>query len=269
MIAVGAPIYFRGERFGQLVERMLPDWRGRVHVGGGHWNWGTVIALVRGRPAAIAFEDITITDPEGTEVLHIEHVSARIEAHRKPTRIIIHDLDIKDARWRYARMKGENKIGFLAAFESIPRKVRKKPSKPTSSEFSIVGRAPRRDRGHLRSFGPGASCCATCTAPARSRSKGRLFTFEVKDADVRGGGRLRILGEKSGIVLPIDRGRIDRVAHDRRRSGQHPPGRLGRRGRPVAPHGQGPVHGHLRHHACVEAVRHRLRGRTSTMPPTR
>ena len=173
VIAVGAPIYFRGERFGQLVERMLPDWRGHVHVGGGHWNWGTVIALVRGRPAAIAFEDVTIIDPEGTEVLHIEHVSARIEAHRKPTRIIIHDLDIKDARWRYARMKGENKVGFLAAFEGIPRKVRKKPSKPTSSEISIAGARLDGVEATFDLIGPGAWCCATCTARARSRSRGR------------------------------------------------------------------------------------------------
>ena len=123
---------------------MLPRWRGRVHVGGGHWNWGTVISLARGRPAAIAFEDVTIIDPEGTEVLHIEpRLGAASRAHRKPTRIIIHDLDIKDARWRYARMKGENKIGFLAAFESIPRKVRKKPVEAHQQRDLDRGRAPR------------------------------------------------------------------------------------------------------------------------------
>ncbi len=211
VIAVGAPIYFRGERFGQLVERALPEWRGRVHVGGGHWNWGTVISLARGRPAAIAFEDVTIVDPEGTEVLHIEHVSARIEAHRKPTRIIIHDLDIKDARWRFGRMKGENKVGFLAAFESIPRKVRKKPSKPTSSEISIAGArlAGVEVTFDLPTWG---LVLRDVHGTGALGLKGKTFTFEVKDADARGGGRLRILGEKSGIVLPMDGGRIDRVA---------------------------------------------------------
>src|SRR4029453_10682930 len=85
-------------------------------------------------------QDVTIIDPEGVEVLHIEQVTVRIELHRKPgTRIIIHDLVIKDARWRFARMKGTNKVGFLAAFESIPRKARRKPSKPTTIELSIVG----------------------------------------------------------------------------------------------------------------------------------
>src|SRR6185503_8330847 len=42
--------------------------------------------------------------------------------------------------------------------------------------------------------------------------KAKTFTFEVKDVDVRGGGRLRILGEKTGVVWPFDRGRLDRVA---------------------------------------------------------
>ena len=43
VIAIGAPIYFRGERFGQLVEVSLPETRGHVHVGGGYWSWGATI----------------------------------------------------------------------------------------------------------------------------------------------------------------------------------------------------------------------------------
>jgi hypothetical protein len=210
VIAVGAPIYFRGERFGKLVERMLPETRGHTHVGGGHWNWGTVISLVRGRPAGIAFEDVTIIDPEGMEVLHIDRVSARIEVHRRPTRVIIHDLDIKDARWRFARMKNQNKIGFLAAFEGVPRKVRK-PSKPSSAELSIVGaRLDGVDATFdLPTWG---LVLRDVHGTGALALKPKSFTFEVKDADVLGSGRLRILGEKSGVVLPIDRGRLERVA---------------------------------------------------------
>ena len=44
--------------------------------------------------------------------------------------------------------------------------------------------------------------------------KGKTFTWEVTDAEFRSGGRLRILEEKAGIVLPFERGRIDRVATD-------------------------------------------------------
>jgi len=211
VIAVGAPIYFRGERFGRLVENVLPEWRGQAHVGGGKWSWGTVIALVRGEPAALEFEDVTITDPEGTEVLHFGHAAARVEVHRKPTRVIIHDLHMTDARWRYARMNGERKIGFLAAFEGIPKKARK-ASKPAGSfELSIAG--ARLDGVEvtfdLPTWGLAIHDAHGFGALA---VKNKTFTWAVTDADVRGGARLRILGEKKGVVVPFDRGRLDRVA---------------------------------------------------------
>jgi hypothetical protein len=209
--AIVARGVLQGPAFGRLVERMLPEWRGRAHVGGGHWDWGTVIALLRGRPAPIDFQDVTIIDPEGTEVLHIENVAARIELHREPTRIIIHDLVIKDARWRFARMTGANKVGFLAAFESIPRKGRRRPSKPTSSSISIAGARLEGVEATLN-FPTWGLQLRDVHGTGAIGLKGNAFTFEVTGADARGGGRLRILGEKSGIVLPIDRGRIDRVA---------------------------------------------------------
>jgi hypothetical protein len=211
VIAVGAPIYFRGERFGRLVESALPEWRGHVHVGGGKWSWGAVIALVRGEPGALEFEDVTITDPEGTEVLHFGHAAARIEVHRKPTRITIHDLRLTDARWRYAQMAHERKIGFLAAFEGIPKKARKAAKPASSFELSIVG--ARLDGVEvtfdLQTWGLAIHDAHGIGALA---VKNKTFTWEVADADVRGGARLRILGEKTGVVVPFDRGRLDRVA---------------------------------------------------------
>jgi hypothetical protein len=211
VLAVGLPIYFRGERFGQLVERALPETRGHVHVGGGTWSWSTVIALIRGQPAAVSLDDLTITDPEATEVLHIEHASARVEVHRKPTVITIHDLEIKDARWRFAQMAKEKKVGFLAAFEGIPKASHKKPSKGGTTTLSIEG--ARLDgieaMFDLPTWGLNLR---DVHATAGVAFKAKTFTFEVKDADVRAGGRLRILSEKNGIVLPIERARLDRVA---------------------------------------------------------
>jgi hypothetical protein len=208
---VVAPIYFQGPRFGRLVDSMLPKMQGQVHVGAGHWNWSTVIALVRGRPAPLELEDLTIIDPEGTEVLHVEKVSARIEVHRDPTRIIVHDLIVTDARWRFARMAKKNKVGFLAAFDSIPRPGKRKPSKPTSSSLEITG---ARLEGVEATFGfPNWGLLLRDAHGVGALAlKGSSFTFDVTGVAVRGGGRLRILGEKSGIVLPIDRGHIDRVA---------------------------------------------------------
>ena len=211
VIAVGAPIYFRGERFGRLVESVLPEWRGQAHVGGGKWSWGTVIALWRGTPAALELEDVTITDPEGTEVLHFGHAAARIELHRKPTRVTIHDVAIQDARWRYARMTSQPKIGFLAAFEGIPKKARKPAKPPSIFELSIAG--ARLDGVEVTFDLPTWGLVIRDAHGIGALAvKNKTFTWEVKDADVRGGARLRILGEKTGVVLPIDRGRLDRVA---------------------------------------------------------
>src|SRR5688572_13239119 len=78
VVAVGAPVYYRGARFGRLVETAMPEMRGKLHVGGGRWSWSLVWALARARPATIAIEDVTVTDPEGTEVLYARRASARV-----------------------------------------------------------------------------------------------------------------------------------------------------------------------------------------------
>ncbi|HEY7373930.1 MAG TPA: hypothetical protein VIF57_17350 [Polyangia bacterium] len=212
IIAVGAPIYFRGERFGRLVEAFMPVTRGHVHVGGGHWSWSTVIALVRGRAGPLAFDDVTITDPEGAEVLHLAHLTFAIEVHRgRPTRMLIHDLVIKDARWRFATLHGSKKIGFLTALETVPHGPRKAPSKPGGTEVSIDG---ARLEGVLATFDMPTWGLVLRDVHARAglALKAKTFTWEVDDADVRDGGELRILSPAKGIVWPFERGRLDRVA---------------------------------------------------------
>ena len=105
VVAIGAPLYYRGDRFGRLVAAAMPAMRGKVHVGGGRWSWGLAWALVRGRPATIAIDNVAVTDPEGTEVFYARRASARVTLHRGPaTRILIDDLTLDDARWRFARM---------------------------------------------------------------------------------------------------------------------------------------------------------------------
>jgi len=213
VIAVGAPIYFRGDRFGKLIEDALPETRGHTHIGGGSWSWGTVIDLVRGRPAALDLEDVTVIDPESTEVLHVDRISARVEVHRQPTHIIIHDLQLSDVRWRFASMTKEKKVGFIAAFEGVKKAARKPAKTPGAFWLSIEGARLEHVEATfaLPSWG---LTLRDVNAIGGLAIKGKLFTWEVKDADVRGGGRLRILGEKSGIVLPYERGRLDRVATD-------------------------------------------------------
>ena len=117
LVGVGAPVVIRGARFGRLVEKMLPATRGRIEIGGGQWSWRAVLALVRERPAPLMLDDVRITDPEGTRVLRAGRISARLELHRAPLRVVIHELRVEDADWTFARMKAAERIGFLAALD--------------------------------------------------------------------------------------------------------------------------------------------------------
>ena len=211
VVAIGAPIYYRGERFGRLVEAAMPEMRGKVHVGGGRWSWGLAWALARAQPATIAIEEVTVTDPEGTEVLYARRASARVTIHRGPTRILIDDLVLDNARWRFARMKTERKVGFLASFESVRRRAARAPARPGGFELSIAG-AKLNGVDATFDLSTWGLALRDVHGTGALALKANTFTFSVGDATVRGGGELRILGVKNGVVLPFERARLDRVA---------------------------------------------------------
>src|SRR3954451_10690708 len=85
-LAVTASVLIRGPRFGRMIERAIPEMRGKVHVGGGSWTWRAMLSLSRGRPAPVELTDVRITDPEGTEVLRARRVSGVVELGDKPAR---------------------------------------------------------------------------------------------------------------------------------------------------------------------------------------
>ena len=184
-------------------------------------------------------------------MLHTEKVTARIEVAPATRRASSSTIScFKDARWRYARMAGAKKVGFLAALESAPRKAAQETVEARQQRSLDRRRAPGRRRGDLRSARTGASRCTTRTRTGALAIKGSLFTLEVKDVDVPGGGGLRILGEKTGHGAAVR-------ARPSRRGWRPPPtiptaSASTRRGsrRPLA-HvaASGDIHRHLRHHA--------------------
>ena len=215
-IAVLAPLIIRGALFGRLVEAMMPATRGHLHIGSGRWSWGEIYGLVRGQPVAVALDDVRVVDPEGTEVLRVRHVSARIEGHRKPFKITIHDLRVEDADWIFGQMRHEQKIGFLAAFEPVARRAR--PARPSggTSEIAIVG-ARLEGLNATFDFPSWGLVLKDVHADAGlgvvgGRPTAAPFTFDVRAADVRAGGQLRIFGPHDGFELPFSRARLDRVA---------------------------------------------------------
>ncbi len=227
VLAALAPVMIRGTRFGTVVGWMLPPTRGTITLAGGRWGWGAVWALVRGRAAPLSLDGVRVTDPEGTEVLRAAHITGAVELTRDHTRLVLHDLRVSDGAWRFATMKGARDVGFLAAFQSAPRKPAARPRKAGGglSAFVIAGAElddldttfdlpawglslPRvHARGSLAlGAEPSQSASASANPPRAT------FTFEVTDADLRGGGLLRVLNGRARVELPFSAGRIARVA---------------------------------------------------------
>ncbi len=219
-----APLVVRGARFGRLVERALPPLRGQIHVGGGHGSWRTLLGLALGRSGPIAVDDVVIVDPEGVEVLRIGRIWGDIEIHRDELwRITVRNVHVDDAAWRFATMKNDRRVGLALALQPKvapsegPRPPRAAPKTgATGAELVIVDAALEhvtttfdlRDWGLVLKDGSGAGSLyvrATKGAPP-------VFRFEVRGADILGGGKLRVLGGRWSFVLPFSRGRLDRVA---------------------------------------------------------
>jgi hypothetical protein len=249
---VAAPVVLRGARLGWVIERALPAMRGRIEVGGGRWTWSTIYALLRERPAPLVLENVRVTDPEGVVVLRVGRAQVRLELRRAPVRVVLHDLRVENADWRFAGMARERKIGFLAAFEVVgapPPGDRHRPDADAASatpswelsipdarleglgveldfaDWGLVLRDVHASAGlaFSQGGGPGPSPSPAMIATSRSGSAGPRaaraaradsFSFDVAGADALGGGRLRILGGARPLVLPFARARLDRVGTD-------------------------------------------------------
>jgi hypothetical protein len=215
-LGVAAPRVVRDARFGWVVGRVLPKMRGHLQIGGGRWHWADLYALVRGRPARLSLADVRVVDPEGTEVLRVRRVSARVEVQRKPFRIAIDELRVEDAVWVFSQMRGETKIGFLAALESVG--PRPPPARPEAGGFQISIAGARLEgltaTFEFPSWGlvlRDVHADAALTAAGGQRGSVPL-TYEVRGAEAVGGGRLRLFGPRDGFELPFSRARLDRVA---------------------------------------------------------
>ena len=196
-------------------------WRGPLDLESG-------LELLHGRPAALALDGLRVLDPEGTEVLRAAHVTVAVEMGRAPSRLILHDLHVSDGLWRFATMRRERGVGFTAALQS-PRPAAPRARAPArASLFAIHGAVLDGvdttfdlpgwglTVAHVHAHGnlalastPGAGGPDAHGRPARSSVS---FTFDVSDADLGGGGVLRILDGRAQVELPFSAGRIERVA---------------------------------------------------------
>jgi hypothetical protein len=212
-----ASIVLQGPRLGRLIEGSLPANRGKLHIGGVTWRLRALADLVTDEPSPISVDGLQIVDPEGTIVLDVPHLDAKV---RLRTLIggsfSIHDLSAPVALWRFAAMQKSEGIGFLAALAPKTPPPPGPPPDPAArgSFFEIVG-LELGDLNAIFDF-PGSWGLELRHAHARASLKQSgvdpkhpTFGFDAGPVVAAGGGWLRILDDN---VLPFDRVVINRVA---------------------------------------------------------
>ncbi|HXI56355.1 MAG TPA: hypothetical protein VNO55_09865, partial [Polyangia bacterium] len=214
---LAASVVLQGPRLGKLVEGALPENRGKLELGGITWSLRALVDLATDAPSPISLDGLRIIDPEGTVVLDVPHLDARVKLRTLiGGSFSIHDLHVPKATWRFAQMKGEPAIGFLAALASktpppVPAPAAK--DKP-GSFFQIVG-AKLDDLNALFDF-PGSWGLELRHARATASliqstvdPRHPIFGFDAAPVVAEGGGWLRILDDNQ---LPFDKVTINRVA---------------------------------------------------------
>ncbi|MFL5304608.1 MAG: translocation/assembly module TamB domain-containing protein [Polyangia bacterium] len=219
LVVLAASAVLQGPRLGRLIEGVLPPFAGKLHIGGVTWKLRALQDLVTDEPTPIAVDDLRITDPEGTVVLDVPHLDARVRLRSLlKGNFVIETLRVPQALWRFAQLKHSDGIGFIAAL--APKNPSTKPPDPNApgSSFAIAD-AELGDLTALLDF-PGVwgldllhahghvSLLQTSVDPHHP-----FFGFDGTSVVAEGGGALRVLGN----TLPLDRIVINRIATTRER----------------------------------------------------
>src|SRR5262249_31490297 len=89
-----------------------------MRIGGVTWHLRAVVGLVTDEPSPTAVDGLQIGDREGTVVLDVPHLDAKVKLKTLIAgSFSIHDLRVPVALWRFAQMQHSDGIGFLAALE--------------------------------------------------------------------------------------------------------------------------------------------------------
>ena len=227
LIALGllaASVILQGPRLGHLIQSALPENRGKIEIGGVTWSLRALGDIVTDTPSPITLDGLRILDPEGTVVLDVPHLEARVKLKTLiKGSFSIHDLHVGKASWRFAQMNEGTEIGFLAALAPKeappPPPVTPDKAKSGPGSFFQIASAELGDLTAVFDF-PGvwglelrhahatASLIQSAVDPAHP-----IFGFDAGPVVAEGGGWLRVLDNQ----LPFDRVAITRVATTQQR----------------------------------------------------
>jgi hypothetical protein len=214
---LAASVVLQGPRLGRLIEGALPPNQGKIHLGGVTWHLRALVDLATDAPSPVAVDGLQIVDPEGTVVLDVPHLDARV---RLRTLIggsfSINDLRVPKALWRFSQLKHGDAIGFIAALAPRTPPPPPAPGAPQGpgSFFQITGAElgdftamfdfPGAWGLELRQIHGHASVIQSSVDPLHP-----IFGFDAGSVVAEGGGWLRILDDN---VLPFDRVVINRIS---------------------------------------------------------
>ena len=215
---LAASVVLQGPRLGRLIEGAAAPQRGASwRSAASTWHLRALVDLITDAPSPIAVDGLKIVDPEGTVVLDVPHLEARVKLRTLiGGSFSIHDLQRAQGLcgdsppWSTPRASGSWP-------PSGPR--RRRPRRPRTrrrpgSFFQIVN-AELGDLNAIFDF-PGSWGLELRHARARASliqsavdPKHPIFGFDAGPVVAEGGGWLRILDDN---VLPFDRVVINRVA---------------------------------------------------------
>lgn len=210
---LAASVVLQGPRLGKLIQGALPENAGKMYIGGVEWHLRALVDIVTDAPSPIAVDGLKIVDPEGTVVLDVPHLDARVKLRTLiGGSFSIHDLRVPKVLWRFAAMAHREGIGFLAAL--APKNPVPPPPDAPGSFFEIAS-SELGDLDAIFDF-PGAWGLELRNTHARASliqssvdPKHPIFGFDVGPLVANGGGYLKILDDN---VLPFDRVVVRRVA---------------------------------------------------------
>jgi autotransporter translocation and assembly factor TamB len=211
---LAASVVLQGPRLGKLIEGALPPNAGKLMIGGVEWHLRALVDIVTDAPSPISVDNLKIIDPEGTVVLDVPHLDARVKLRTLiGGSFSIHDLHVPKVLWRFAAMSHTEGIGFLAAL--APKTPPPKPPPDAPGSFFEIASAELGDLDVIFDF-PGSWGLELRHTHARASliqstvdPKHPVFGFDAGPVVSDGGGYLKILDDN---VLPFDRVTINRVA---------------------------------------------------------
>lgn len=210
--------FVQGPRLAAIVNRVLPAMKGRICFGSIRWRPRLLADLLLDRATPMVVEGLKITDPEGTVVLDVPNlkVAVRLRPLLSGGGIILSDLWVgPKSVWLFAKMKSDQGIGFLSAFDP-EHPAPAPPHPPAKGEKGFVFQIANAELDGLHAVfdfpGVWGLDLRDIHAPASLLVDGQGFVgWDVVGLQARRGGYLRVMTEE----LPFDRVSVNRVATTR------------------------------------------------------